>query len=388
MIDNLNFYRIFFATAKEGNISRAADRLFISQPAVSKSISLLEKELNCTLFNRSSRGVKLTEEGELLYESLAAAFEKINDAEDKLQRDLSLGVGELKIGVSNALCRHLLMDHLKNYIINNPHIKLSIDCHATINTVRLLQDNAVDIGLICETDLPSDIEFIPIKKIHDVFVVSKTYLDNLILRETRPENLNNSSWLFSGNITMMTQSSSPKIVPTNPPSSSSRAATYNSPNEKQLAKDESENKHKNRSNSTSNSHDKTSLKNTFYNLFPSNALPPHELLERGNVMLLEKGNVTRNHIEKYFYQNNIVPKKILDINDMDLLLDFARIGLGISAIVKEFAEDAIDSGSVIVLPLNEEVPQRNVGFAYKKSNKNKKMIKDFLTYRHPHSSSF
>ncbi len=376
MIDNLNFYRIFFYTAKEGNISRAADRLFISQPAVSKSISLLEKELNCTLFNRSSRGVKLTEEGELLYESLAAAFEKINDAEDKLQRDLSLGVGELKIGVSNALCRHLLMDHLKNYIINNPHIKLSIDCHATINTVRLLQDNAVDIGLICETDLPSDIEFIPIKKIHDVFVASKTYLENLILRETRPENLNNSSWLFSGNITMMTQSSSPENT------------TINSPNDKQLAKNKSENKSKNRSNSTSNSHDKTSFKNTFYNLFPSNTLSPHELLERGNVMLLEKGNVTRNHIEKYFYQNNISPKKILDINDMDLLLDFAHIGLGISAIVKEFATEVIDSGSVILLPLSEEIPERNVGFAYKKTNKDKKIIQEFLSYGNQQTSSF
>ena len=362
MIDNLNFYRIFFYTAKEGNISRAADRLFISQPAVSKSISLLEKELNCTLFNRSSRGVKLTEEGELLYESLAAAFEKINDAEDKLQRDLSLGVGELKIGVSNALCRHLLMDHLKNYIINNPHIKLSIDCHATINTVRLLQDNAVDIGLICETDLPSDIEFIPIKKIHDVFVASKTYLENLILRETRPENLNNSSWLFSGNITMMDLSLNDKTK-------------------------HHENKSNQNSNHTSNNHNKTSL-NTFNDLFPGNSLTPHEILERGNVMLLEKGNVTRNHIEKYFYQNNISPKKILDINDMDLLLDFAHIGLGISAIVKEFATEVIDSGSVILLPLSEEIPERNVGFAYKKTNKDKKIIQEFLSYGNQQTSSF
>ncbi|MBQ1328405.1 MAG: LysR family transcriptional regulator [Eubacterium sp.] len=366
MIDNLNYYRIFYATAKEGNISRAADRLYISQPAVSKSISLLEKELNCTLFNRSSRGVKLTEEGELLFESLSSAFQKINDAEDKLQRDLSLGVGELKIGVSNALCRHLLMDHLKNYIINNPHIKVSIDCHATINTVRLLQDNAVDIGLICETDLPSDIEFIPIKKIHDVFVASKTYLENLILRETKPEALNSSNYFFSGNITMMTQFS------------------RSSRDKKTLGKNQNQQNH----NHTDNRHKETSFKNTFFDLLPANSLTPNEVLERGNVMLLEKGNVTRNHIEKYFYQNNIIPKKILDINDMDLLLDFARIGLGISAIVKEFAEDAINDGSVILLPLNEEVPERNVGFAYKRNNTNKKIIKDFLSFGNQHSSSF
>ena len=228
--------------------------------------------------------------------------------------------------------------------------------------MRLLQDNAVDIGLICETDLPSDIEFIPIKKIHDVFVASKTYLENLILRETRPENLNNSSWLFSGNITMMDLSLNDKTK-------------------------HHENKSKQNSNHTSNNHNKTSL-NTFNDLFPGNSLTPHEILERGNVMLLEKGNVTRNHIEKYFYQNNISPKKILDINDMDLLLDFAHIGLGISAIVKEFATEVIDSGSVILLPLSEEIPERNVGFAYKKTNKDKKIIQEFLSYGNQQTSSF
>ena len=62
MIANLNNYVIFYTVAKTGNISKAANQLYISQPAISKSISKLESELGTALFSRSSRGVALTEE--------------------------------------------------------------------------------------------------------------------------------------------------------------------------------------------------------------------------------------------------------------------------------------------------------------------------------------
>ena len=67
MNQNLSLYRIFYTVAQTGNISRAAEELFISQPAISKSISKLENNLNSILFKRNSRGVTLTPEGELLY---------------------------------------------------------------------------------------------------------------------------------------------------------------------------------------------------------------------------------------------------------------------------------------------------------------------------------
>ena len=328
MIENLNYYRIFFAVAEAGSVSKAAERLFISQPAVSKSVSLLEKELKCRLFDRSRKGVNLTNEGRTLYEHLKTAFKSISEAEERLTRDLSLGVGELKIGVSNTLCRHILIDNLKTYINNKPHIKVSIHCHATIDTVKLLSENEVDIGLICETDLPQDMDFLPIRKIHDTFVASSTYLDNLMLREKKSdENTLINPWLLAGNITAMTKSET-KI------------------NEKQ----------------------------TNY------SLSPKEILEKGNLMLLEKGNVTRNHIENYLYQHSIIPEKILDINDMDLLIDFAKIGLGISSIVREFATEALQEKSIVEIPLIENVTERNIGFAFKKTKKDSPIIRDFLSY--------
>lgn len=60
MNQNLSLYRIFYTVALTGNISHAADELFISQPAVSKSIRKLEQSMNTALFTRSSRGVQLT----------------------------------------------------------------------------------------------------------------------------------------------------------------------------------------------------------------------------------------------------------------------------------------------------------------------------------------
>ena len=67
MFDNLNYYRVFYTVANTGNISKAADMLFISQPAISKAISKLEDGLHVKLFLRSSKGVTLTDEGQVLY---------------------------------------------------------------------------------------------------------------------------------------------------------------------------------------------------------------------------------------------------------------------------------------------------------------------------------
>ena len=67
MEQNLSLYKVFYTVANTGNISKAASELFISQLVISKSIRKLEQSLDVTLFSRNSRGVQLTEEGEVLY---------------------------------------------------------------------------------------------------------------------------------------------------------------------------------------------------------------------------------------------------------------------------------------------------------------------------------
>ena len=72
--DNLSRYRIFLEVADYGSISKAAEHLYISQPAVSMTIKKLEENLSATLFIRKTRGVALTEEGKLLYDCARIAL--------------------------------------------------------------------------------------------------------------------------------------------------------------------------------------------------------------------------------------------------------------------------------------------------------------------------
>ena len=122
MYQNLSSYRIFYTVANTKNISKAAKELYISQPAISKSIQKLEESLGTKLFERSSRGVALTDSGELLYTHVKSAFETLSIGEDRLRRSIELGIGHLTIGVSSTLCKYVLLPYLKEFIKENPHI--------------------------------------------------------------------------------------------------------------------------------------------------------------------------------------------------------------------------------------------------------------------------
>ncbi len=337
MEQNLNYYKIFYEVAKTGNISKAADTLYISQPAVSKSITKLEQSLNHTLFIRSKKGVKLTEEGQTLYQHLATAFESIENAEKTLKRIGQLGMGQLRIGVSTSLCKYILLPYLQDFIRENPHVKVSIECNPTFETIQLLKQGKIDIGLICETPLDKHFTFSPLRSIQDTFITTQTYLDNLILREqdsvTQKDEISDNDSEFSDIIN--TTTSSPDSIDN----------FSNIPNMAGL------------------------IMFTEPTYKPKlNTLTTKEILEKSNLMLLDKGNISRNYIEQYFHTQNIQPGQILEINNMDLLIDFATIGMGVACVVKEFVTSYIEIGQIIEIPLDYEIPKRTIGFIYDESS--------------------
>ena len=196
MVQSLSCYRIFYTVAKTGNISRAAKELYISQPAISKSIQKLEDSLGCELFRRSSRGVLLTEEGELLYTHVSSAFETLALGEDKLKNSLELGVGHLKIGVSSTLCKYILLPYLKEFTRQYPHINISITCQSTNETLQLLEENKIDIGLIGKPENMKTMDFFYLAEIEDIFVASSTYLENLKRRGVASDSILSNSTLM------------------------------------------------------------------------------------------------------------------------------------------------------------------------------------------------
>lgn len=337
MYDNLNNYRIFYTVASLGNISRAADALYISQPAISKSITKLEEGLGVTLFSRTSRGVSLTEEGEILYQHIGNAFDSINQGEDEIKKIHDLGIGQLKIGVSTSLCKYILLDYLKDFINEHPHIKVTIRCHSTKNTLNLLAEGKIDLGLICETDIPKGFTYKEFTTIHDIFVTSDSYLDNLHLREYEDANATHPSypWMFAGNITSLINEDEEEIM--------------DSTIENISTKDK-------------------------------NKLSIKDILEKSNLMLLEKNNVTRTHIDNYLASEGIYPNQILEVNNMDLLIDFASIGMGVASVVREFATDYLESGKIIELPLERDIEKRTVGFIYSNTKNRTTVLNKFLEF--------
>lgn len=89
-----------------------------------------------------------------------------------------------------------------------------------------------------------------------------------------------------------------------------------------------------------------------------------EIFQYGNIMLLNKDNGSRTHINNYYAKNNIIPSHILEINDMDMLIEFAKMGIGISCVVKQFVEHELNSSSLIELKLTRPIPPREIGFLY------------------------
>lgn len=189
MEQNLSLYRVFYTVANTGNISKAAEQLFISQPAISKSIRKLEQSLDVTLFSRNSRGVQLTEEGEILYTYVQKAFFSLQTGESRIKKINELGIGHLHIGVSTTLCKFMLLPYLQEFIKTHPHIKITIECQSTNHTLQLLKENKIDVGLIGEPERPHHVHFDSLGEIEDIFVSTKTYLNNLSLRTNHRDDI-------------------------------------------------------------------------------------------------------------------------------------------------------------------------------------------------------
>ena len=137
--------------AKAGNISKAAKELYISQPAISKAISKLEDSLGLSLFTRSSRGVQLTSEGEILFEHTKEAFDTLSRGEQELKRIQEFDIGHLRIGVSNTLCKYVLLPYLKTFIDQYPHMKITIESQSTAQTLSRFRTAETGSWISCRT---------------------------------------------------------------------------------------------------------------------------------------------------------------------------------------------------------------------------------------------
>ena len=101
-------------------------------------------------------------------------------------------------------------------------------------------------------------------------------------------------------------------------------------------------------------------------------------------MLLDRDNMTRRYIDDYMALNHIEPNNLLEVTTMDLLIEFARIGLGIGSVIREFVKEDLDSGRLVQIRLDTPIHKRTVGFVYY-SNRLSGALTTFLEFVRSHS---
>ena len=175
---NYDYYRIFYYVAQYQSFTKAAEMLRNNQPNITRYINNLESELGCKLFIRSNRGVKLTPEGENLFEHVAIAQEHLRLGESELQKEKELNSGLITLGVSENALRIFLLDHLERFHEQYPHVRLRITNHTTPEALESLRNDLCDFSVVTTPiDLPHLLQVSVLDHFEDIFICGKKYKD-------------------------------------------------------------------------------------------------------------------------------------------------------------------------------------------------------------------
>jgi DNA-binding transcriptional LysR family regulator len=147
MIMNLNHLAVFHAVAQAGSMTGGAERLDISQPAVSKQVQELEHALGVPLFDRVGRRVYLSRAGEVLADYARRLFALAREAEEAMADVRSAGRGKLVIGASTTIGTYLLPGVLAEFRRRHPGVELLVQVENTEQVHRRLAGHELDIGL-------------------------------------------------------------------------------------------------------------------------------------------------------------------------------------------------------------------------------------------------
>lgn len=197
---NINFelYKVFYEVANEKSISKGAEKLLISQPAVTQSIHTLEEQLGGKLFIRTPKGVVLTNEGEILYNYIKEGMNYFINGSNKFLSLKNLDSGVLNIGASTVISENILIDVLGLFHKKYPNVVINIYNDLTDNLVKKLRNGDLDIIVISTDNNYKDIEVHDVCLLHDIFV-SNEMLDITLDRD----NINDLDIIIQKNPSVM-----------------------------------------------------------------------------------------------------------------------------------------------------------------------------------------
>ena len=274
----LELYRFFRETAALGNITKAAERLHVSQSAVSQAVAQLEDKLGCRLFHRSKRGVRMTTEGAVLFSYVDSAVSLIENGQEKIESLKNLRDGTIKIGASDTACSLFLLPFLQRFHTEYPDIHISVINRTTRELIQLLKSGSVDISFV---NLPVEeedaLEIQPVMPFHDCFAAGAKYahLADSVLR----------------------------------------------------------------------------LRD----------------LCQYPVLMLEKNSNSRNQMDIFLRRHDLEIQPSVELESLALVAEFAKIGLGIAATIREDIQVMLDRQELFELRFQEALPIRHLGLAQMKN---------------------
>lgn len=268
---NFELYKIFYHAATTLSFSKAAQRLFISQSAVSQAIKNLESRMDTQLFTRVEKKVRLTPEGEMLFSHVQQAYGLFKSAENKILQMKELEEGEIRIGAGDTVCKFNLMPFIEEFNKKYPKIRIILLNRTSSHIKSMVRNGYLDMGIVTMPVTDDHFNSVPFVKVEDIFVYGKkfSHLDGKV----------------------------------------------------------------------------------------------HTLKELENlpILLLPEGSSTKSNLDNYLKSKNISVSAEIELESVDLLVEYARIGFGIAHVSLESAEPLIKSGELSVLQLDEELPTRELG---------------------------
>ncbi len=174
---NLELYRVFYTVAKCGSLTKAAEELFISQPAVSQAIKQLETQLGGQLFNRTHKGMELSETGgKQIFATVEKALRLFDEAESKYAELKDTATGVVRICASDTVSTHFLLPFIKEYHEKFPEVNLILQNGTSNETIEMLKNGKGDVGFVNLPIDDSDINLSnTVMQLHDVFVASDKF---------------------------------------------------------------------------------------------------------------------------------------------------------------------------------------------------------------------
>ncbi|MEZ5547145.1 MAG: LysR family transcriptional regulator [Pseudomonadales bacterium] len=154
--------QIFRSVAQQLNFSKAAEELFIAQPAISIAIKKLETELDTPLFNRTSKKVSLTPEGKALLNHANTILKQVADAKTEMHSLRGLERGEVRIAMPAMLGAYHFPALFDHFMRQHPSLQIYVEEEGTRQIEQHLLDGSIDLGVVIMEQAPETLEVHPL----------------------------------------------------------------------------------------------------------------------------------------------------------------------------------------------------------------------------------